>query len=513
MSTAGRARGELMATREVLQAAVDAIRRTDPGWMPSWQVQMALDRLPHGAQVSNKLVDDVRKTAPLGVFGSNGQIRNPPRGAPSVALPAPNSADATPPRNIPGPPHGTSPDTTVEKPYNDLHDPDKFTGKLKPPKNVPYDPVPSFIDGYNAMKDVTESGPGKPGWNRTISGVKSELSDALNTLDGAIEGEFGDSLRNNVKQSFGALDDMSNHAQAMEHLFQAFFNDLKTTKDNFVKNVDAYNEAIRDQNKPANKETVNRLNAFAVNVMKEYRPPVDDIAGRHPSVSTALPAVGPTEPGPAGAGGGSSGGPNGATPEGLQRGGRNTGMPADAAQPQQRAGAPAMPQVPTNALQGAADGAQQAAGQAADAAKKALGDALKGAQKAHAELPEGALGLGPKGLAGLAKTGGTGSAHGGGGAGRRDPPLVRPVAKVAAPGKPGGAAVPVSRAGLSGAGSPGAGVPAAGHRAGAADKEHRASKALRHTKHGAEVIGEADAVAPVIGEKPRKAAPPQPGTQ
>jgi hypothetical protein len=167
-----------------------------------------------------------------------------------------------------------------------------------------------------------------------------------------------------------------------------------------------------------------------------------------------------------------------------------------------------------------ASGLTSALGQAADGLEQPLQQALGAAQN-H---PGGASGgggpdLGPKGLDALANSGaGPGHAGGGGGAGigsQGHATLSPPGAPVAAVGKgtdvPGSAlarpGAPVGAGGSPGGAPPGGG---GGGQRGSTSKEHKASKALRRKKNGELVIGEADAVVPVIGDDGQEdAEPPQ----
>lgn len=79
---------------------------------------------------------------------------------------------------------------------------------------------------------------------------------------------------------------------------------------------------------------------------------------------------------------------------------------------------------------------------------------------------------------------------------------------MAAASKPADVPTPASRAGLSNSGGPGAGAPAAGQRGNAADKVHKASKALHLQKNGEEITGDSEAIVPVIGDEAKKQPPP-----
>jgi hypothetical protein len=128
-------------------------------------------------------------------------------------------------------------------------------------------------------------------------------------------------------------------------------------------------------------------------------------------------------------------------------------------------------------------------------------------------------GAAPKDLDALGKPG-TGGGHGGGGGGAglgsqgRDT-LSPPGAPVAAATK--GTDVPGSAVERPGApqgagGSPGGSPPGGGGggQRGPGGKEHKPSKALRRKKNGELVLGEVDAVVPVIGDDgPEEAEPVQ----
>jgi hypothetical protein len=510
-----------MATLADLQAAIDAIRQTHPGWVlppaPYPGVELLLTMPGNEAagrvHAPNELFDWLRGQAPPGVFDASGQIANAPPGARPPDLPSPKAPE--PPARIPGPSPGAGVNTALKKPRNHLGElGDSRTRKHKAVKSVPQDPKPTFLDGYKAFQDVDESGPEATGWDGRMNAVKQMLEDAVNSLGGGITGQFANALHTNLTQSYNVLRDMSQHAQMMEELVGAFFDDLATTKGNFAQNWETYSQAAKDPNDATNSETLRRLDDFAATIIQScYRPPIDDISAGHPSIASALPSVGAPGPAPGGGpSGGARGGAGGGMPSGLIPGGLNTGIPEAPTEP--ASGQPQQSQTPsasTDAAKGAGDAAKQAgdqaqkaAGQGGDAAKKALSDALNAAQKGTAGLPEGVLNLGSKGSPGGARPGGGAGGRAGGGA-----TDIKQPAKLAAPPKVAGAAAPASRAGVSGAGAGqgAAGTPAAGHRGGASDKAHKANKALRLTKNGEEVMGETEGVTPVIGAAPRSDAP------
>lgn len=180
----------------------------------------------------------------------------------------------------------------------------------------------------------------------------------------------------------------------------------------------------------------------------------------------------------------------------------------------------------TDAAQKGMEGLSDAASKASDAGQGALQAGLDGVKQLAdsltngnpAGLNEGALNLGPGGLAGLGKLGGgptgTGKAGGGGGAGTRAPVMPKTGVQMAEATKAATGTPSASRAGLAAgagsAGAPGAGAPAAGRGAGGGgDKEHKASKALRSKTNGEAVAGVTDAAAviPVVGGE-SEATPP-----
>jgi hypothetical protein len=155
------------------------------------------------------------------------------------------------------------------------------------------------------------------------------------------------------------------------------------------------------------------------------------------------------------------------------------------------------------AAYGPMQGLQSALGQAMNAGRGAGNPgALTGANGPGSLPKEGALALGKTPLGG-------GGGAGGGGAGVHSP-LTAKLAS--APATAAGTAVDrtvaagyrgaglSSAGGAAGAGAPGAGAPAAGqHGANAQPAPHQPSKMLRRKKNGEELIGDTEAVVPVLG--------------
>jgi hypothetical protein len=174
---------------------------------------------------------------------------------------------------------------------------------------------------------------------------------------------------------------------------------------------------------------------------------------------------------------------------------------------------------PTNPAQTAGQGLKTGLDAATQGMKSGLDAASQAAQKAAQQaagagqkppsLREGALGLGekaggPKGLGGGAGAGGSGGL-----------PAQQPAARLSTESASGvRPAVPTaSTAGMGamgGMGAPGmgGGGPAAGGR-GAEGKEHKGNKALRTRKNGSDIVGDTEAVVPVLGDGP----PPAEETQ
>lgn len=509
-----------MATGADIQAMLDAIHRVAPQWQPSLFLQSSLSVGANLPLVPNSVVDAIRREAPPGVFDANGQIVNPAPNAPTLPRPSsPTRPNRPPPPNIPGPATGTPIDRDLARPPNHLHELSGRGHPCKSAKNVPHDDVKKYIDGYNAIVNATEQGPQNPGWDATIRAINTELQNGLRLLGDGFTGQAAGAMKANLDRSFQVLEQMRQHAETMETLFQAFFDDLSTTKQNFAQYMPQYNEAAAHPDEPSSQETLNQLNDLVVGIMNVYRGPIDEISTNHPSVNSAVPDVSPPTDGPSRAGSGTPSGTGGGTPQTLPQQGLNTGEPArltgpDNAQPDNTGGKSA-PTSPAGGQdgggdsgKGGADGSGKAGSQGSDPASKTLGGAGQGDPKAGVGGPTGLLGPGAKGLSSALKAGSGGS--GAGGAGGRGAINAKPAANVPATPKVANSAAPVSRAGVSSAGQGTGGTPVAGHQGNKADKTHKASKALRLPKNGEEVAGEADAVAPVIGGAPPKATPPTP---
>lgn len=420
--------------------------------------------------------------------------------------------------------------------YPKLADHDNFILAGRTTKGVPLEYIATFEEGYRkispAADDVAEHH--RDIWadiGNALRTAQDQFKTAIERLQGSgqFTGATAAAMFQKASDSLNYLGSLADAANRMDPLVDTFSRDIKETKDWFElmypflqpgqnSFVDVGTAALDRE------QVIAYLNQQAQRVIQTfYNPPIEWVSQGHPDMSASPPQINGRAGGagtPAFAGMPPGGGPS---PGGL-------GLPTPMGTSLPGVGpqdSPAgQPTAPANALQGLGDTAkgagdaannagqqaQNAAGQGANAANQALGQGLNGAQKGTAGLPEGVLGLGPKGLRGA--TTGSGSAGGGrgggaGGTGAREPALSKPSAQLTQASKAITAAQ-ASRAGVStgAGGGGGAGAPVAGQRgAGGADKEHKASKALRHTKHGEEVIGETDAVVPVIGDTSEESRP------
>lgn len=336
------------------------------------------------------------------------------------------------------------------------------------------------------------------------------------------EGSMNDAFVKNVKSGMEALTKWATSLNLLAQCIDGYFATMENSRKNVDKAKSAYETAIRTYPEPDQIKAIDDVyNEHAKEIMKIYEDNIKQVSQHHPKMHAAdTPPVNPNVPGPTNRGGGGGG------PSGSKTGAGTPKIPSPSNllnknNPfKQTSNNKNTPKIPTDALSGLGNAAQQtaqqagnaagsAAGQAADAAKQALEQALKGTSDGTTALPEGVLGgIGSNALSGLNKAGGVGGGRGGGSAGSSRPTIARPAANTTAASKaPTEAAAKTSRAGVSGTGSAGSGAPAAGHRGGGSDKVHKANKALRHMRNGQEVMGETDAVVSVLGEEPQQAAP------
>ncbi|KQH79202.1 hypothetical protein AO501_14110 [Mycobacterium gordonae] len=418
--------------------------------------------------------------------------------------------------------------------FNDLNNLDSTKSAGQSTKAAPLEHINTFVEGYDGLKDAADDiAVGHHNiWNNISTALQSAhnaFQDAIAAAENSLSGATATAVFNKARESLGYLMALTDATQRMDPLVDTFSRDIKETRDWFIAAkaqldndakaraayMDIPENDARDDLLVAhyNREAQQTIHSF-------YNPPIEWIGQRHPDMSTAAPQIGGSpSPGSGGLGGGP---PGGLKPGGL--GAPATPSPGGLALPHAPAAQSGAPTPSADALQGLGDAAkgagdaannagqqaQNAAGQAGNAANQALGQTPKGRQGGTGGLPEGVLGLGPKGLKGAANGSGSG-ARGGGAGGARSPAVSKPSAPLTQPSKAVTSA-PAPRSGVAGgSASPGAGTPVAGQRGpGGTAREHKASKALRNTKHGQEVIGETEGVVPVVGDESNESGPSNP---
>ncbi|WP_301123802.1 hypothetical protein [Mycolicibacterium fortuitum] len=394
-----------------------------------------------------------------------------------------------------------------------------------------------YLEMYEKFKDAAASvAPGvAEAWQsigQELARVSYEFAFRAGQVRGW-EGQAAEAAATNRIKSQSEIFSLLSAARYMNSEVSVFRQSIEAVGAALRDNRDNYRAEVEE-----NKDTESKNRNYQVyaqttrNLMSEsYAPPVRAVSDAVPNLDIGQPHVGTPPPGPGPGGPSSSGGAN---PQGLPRGGsgspvmptstglqvptptnpqqpqtptNNTPNPADAAN-QAMQGASSATQSAGDAAKGATDAAKKAVQQATNAAKQAFDNVLKGAG-----LPEGVLGLGPKGLSGGAH--GAGGGGGGTGSGARELAQGKPSPQIAPASKIAGTPTTAARAGLSAAGGGsggGGGAPAAGHRGGGDDKVYKGSKALRRQQHGEEIVGETEAVIPVVGAKPAEPSGQQGGS-
>ena len=380
---------------------------------------------------------------------------------------------------------------------------------------------------------------GTPAVSRAYAGVKSGVDEALircqqglaafeqAPIESSWSGATQEQALKNLSAFFDTISKISDCVGKLHELTDTFSNTIKNTRDAIVPKYALYQADIKDD--PHNRDVYDyAFNRYAQSVMTgDYASNIAHISNTPRDFPAAPPEVTPppappspptNDPRPQTPGGGPVGG--GASMPSTPKLADAVNFPTtpqglDSLQPQSLAsselpsnpsGATASPSSGLDALnalagpaQSLASPLQSALGEAANAGKQGNLGGLGAVPKLPAE---GALAL-PKGAKG-------GGGAGGGGAG------LRGLAPGKSAGAPSTAAVnnsarvmPAgSRAGLTGAsgagamGAPGAGAPGGGH-AGAPGGAHQPNKALRRKKNGELLIGDAEAVVPVLGEPAR----------
>ena len=354
------------------------------------------------------------------------------------------------------------------------------------------------------------------------------------------EGEAADAANQNRAQSQSEIVALLGASRFMHSSVSTFEKTIETVRGALVNNRDAYRIEVEQNTDVESKNANYQVYAQTTRQLmsQAYAPPVRAVSDAVPSLDISKPPVGqPQQPGPNGRSGGAGGGGGG-----LPRGGSGSAVASgtgvspqsfldslQAAQKDPGQGNPAdgLGDALNQATQGASEAAEglgDAAGSATDAAKSAAQQAIDAATQAAGQgangmglPPEGVLGLGPNGLRGaVPKAGGTGGGGvGGGGAGlARELAASKLSPEVAAASKGSAPATTAARAGLASgaAGGGGSGAPAAGHRGGDQDKVYKVNKALRRTRNGEDVVGDSEAVIPVVGATETESADQAKGT-
>jgi hypothetical protein len=351
--------------------------------------------------------------------------------------------------------------------------------------------------------------------------VTQQFNNALNSLMDDKEhwaGKTKIEAFENVRRSFVAPEKISASAGGMQILLDAFTRTIDYVYKNIEGNRPNYEYNVQLTHDEDHDEYVDKFNSFAKSVLGgTYSGNIQNIATNNPKFSTGkLPDLGtapPPDPRKQQLGGGGipnlgGGGGGLKTPDYTPPKLTDPKFPTTSDLPTDNLPTDNLPtdNLPTDEIgdptQAASDMAPTGLGSPTQAASAApnTGDAGR--------PPEGALGLGPKGVGDLRKKGGAAGSGGGGGGGVGRGPLGPKLAS----SRPASAPVAAARAGTVGAaggaglggGAPGMGGPAAGHGAGQNDKAYQVMKALRRKKTGEQVMGKPDAVVPVVGE-PEKA--------
>ena len=409
----------------------------------------------------------------------------------------------------------------------------------------------AYNDIASADQDVA---PGIPqGWQDVSNGLKNAAQNfqtELTSLHANPEwkGATADAVYKNVTSSLPILGAISDIAQALSVLSQAFHQTMWTTQNDIASNYDNYWLALSEYPEQRN-QIVQHYSTYAQSVLNDvYLPNIANIGNNLPSTTTAptphlggaagAPSLGGSSPVITGPGGspaitgpggspaitGPGGSPNAFAvqdPRQVMTGRSPSGSGAQTPSPTQSSGTPAT--TPTSAAamdpSSLANTASQAA-QGLGSPLQSLGQLGSMAGQGAKPPPGGPGGapskLAPGKLADSLKPGG-GVGKMGGGAGAQGP-MARPAGAPAGSGGMAGSTVAAgSRAGVSaGPGAAGAGAPAAGggggggQHGGAQGGVHQPNKVLRRKKNGEEIVGDAEAVVPVLGE-PAHAEAAKPG--
>ena len=332
----------------------------------------------------------------------------------------------------------------------------------------------------------------------------------------------------NLSASQPIIQTISTEVGKLQNHVQTFANTIQNTQNAIVPNYFSYQSAVNNpayqQHKAAIQYVFDRYaqqvmtSTYAPNILSINNNPATFPAATPQASSPAItPKIPPNLRTPAGGGGGvpvspvpaatgtsaptgsTSGSSTGASPSPTQ----SSGTPANTTSPAAATSSPASSAMdPSSLANTAAQGASQglgSVGQLANMGGQGAKPPPGGPGGAASKLPPGKLADSLKPGAGGGKIGGGAGANG---------PMAKPAgAPSSSAGLAGRTVAAGSRAGLSAVpGAAGAGAPAAGggggggQHGGAQGGVHQPNKVLRRKKNGEEIVGDAQAVVPVLGE-------------
>jgi len=404
-------------------------------------------------------------------------------------------------------------------------------GYAKDPLMPPYDAVATIEQAYSQISGADPNAGVSPAWSnvsKSIADTAENLQNDLNKLLASSDlwlGAAANAFHHSIREALPILGTLSAITQALSVLSQGFSDNITTTKNDIVTSYGNYQYDLVYY--PEMQSTIKtQYDGYAQAVMTTYNQNVQNVANGYPSMVTApTPHVGGTtgvhtpggnspvitQPGGSpvitGPGGSpaitglSPSGSGAQTPSPTQSSGTPATMPTSAAASPAASSAmdpSSLANTASQAAQGLASPLQQSLGQLASTAGQGAKPPLGGPGGAASKLPPGKLADSLKPGAGGGKVGGGAGARG---------PVARPAGAPSSSGGMAGRTVAAgSRAGLSavpgaaGAGAPAAGAPGRGQHGGAQGGAHQPNKVLRRKKNGEEIIGDAQAVVPVLGE-------------
>ena len=347
------------------------------------------------------------------------------------------------------------------------------------------------------------------------------------SASGGFSGQFHDAAMNYIVSSYPTIQTISTEVGKLQNHVQTFANTIQNTQNAIVPNYFSYQSAVNNPAYQQHKAAIQYVfDRYAQQVMTStYAPNILSIANNpatfpvatphasspaitpHPSGGTSVGRGGgvpvsfgaPAVTGTSAPSGSTSGSSTGASPSPTQ----SFGTPANTTSPAAAMSSPTSSAMDPSSLANTAAQAmsplQSSLGQLASTAGQGAKPPPGGPGGAASKLPPGKL-------ADSLKPGGGGGKIGGG-AGAQGP-MARPAGAPSSSGGMAGRTVAAgSRAGLSAVpGAAGAGAPAGGggggrgQHGGAQGGVHQPNKVLRRKKNGEEIVGDAQAVVPVLGE-------------